>query len=76
MELNPNIRQRWSIRLKHYDYSRAGLYFITICIQNRLPLLGEIVEGKMLLNAAGDMISFEWLNLTYRLVAMVLHAMS
>jgi hypothetical protein len=30
---NPNIHQRKSIRLKGYDYSQAGLYFITICVK-------------------------------------------
>ena len=28
---NPNIHHRRSIRLKNYDYSGEGLYFITIC---------------------------------------------
>ena len=45
-------RHRKSLRLKHYDYSRAGLYFITICTQNRKCLLGEIVNRKMILNYA------------------------
>jgi REP element-mobilizing transposase RayT len=39
---NPNFQQRHSIRLKGYDYSKAGLYFITICTQNRECLFGEI----------------------------------
>ena len=39
---NPNFHQRQSIRLKGYDYSKAGLYFITICVQNRECLFGEI----------------------------------
>jgi hypothetical protein len=39
---NPNFHQRRSIRLKGYDYSKAGLYFITICTQNRECLFGEI----------------------------------
>lgn len=39
---NPNFHSRRSIRLKGYDYSRAGLYFITLCVQNRERLFGEI----------------------------------
>ena len=39
---NPNFHQRQSIRLKGYDYSKAGLYFITICAQHRECLFGEI----------------------------------
>ncbi|MCT4615823.1 MAG: hypothetical protein N4A49_13235 [Marinifilaceae bacterium] len=39
---NPNIHHRKSIRLKGYDYSQKGMYFITICTQNRKHLFGEI----------------------------------
>lgn len=34
---------RKSIRLKNYDYSSNGYYFVTICVQNREKLFGEIV---------------------------------
>jgi putative transposase len=47
---------RHSIRLKGYDYSQAGLYFITICTQNRACLFGEIKNGVMMLNDAGWMV--------------------
>jgi REP element-mobilizing transposase RayT len=40
---DPNIHQRRSIRLKGYDYSQAGAYFITICTHNRICRFGEIV---------------------------------
>lgn len=39
---NPQFHSRRSIRLKGYDYSRAGLYFITLCVQYRERLFGEI----------------------------------
>lgn len=61
---NPKIHHRLSIRLKGYDYSRAGLYFITICIQNRLYLFGEIENGRMILNDAGKMIEKWYYELT------------
>ena len=41
-QYNPNIHHRHSIRLKGYDYSQEGLYFITICTQNHKHLFGEI----------------------------------
>src|SRR5690606_2236894 len=47
---------RRSIRLKGYDYSRAGLYFITICCQNRTCFFGEITNQQMNLNEAGQMV--------------------
>ena len=53
MKYNPDIHHRKSIRLKNYDYSSEGLYFITICTQNKEYLFGEIVDGKMILNSAG-----------------------
>ena len=45
---------RRSIRLKHYDYSQAGLYFITICTYNREKLFGEINDGEMICNINGQ----------------------
>ena len=56
MTYNPDIHHRRSIRLPDYDYSQAGYYFITICVQNRECLLGEIKNGTMQLNAAGQMV--------------------
>ena len=35
MKFDPDIHHRRSIRLKHYDYSQKGAYFITICTRNR-----------------------------------------
>ncbi|MFK8301894.1 transposase [Capnocytophaga stomatis] len=59
---NPDIHKRRSIRLKGYDYSREGLYFITICCQNRTHYFGEIIDGKMQLNAIGEIAYNEWIN--------------
>ena len=42
MTYNPDIHNRKSIRLKNYDYSREGLYFITICTKNNERIFGEI----------------------------------
>jgi len=53
---NPNIHHRRSIRLKGYDYSKAGLYFVTICIQRRQYLFGDVIDNKMMVNDAGNMI--------------------
>ena len=67
MKYNPQIHHRRSIRLKGYDYSQAGLYFITICTQNRECLFGEIRMDEpmclpqMILNDAGKMIA-KWYN--------------
>jgi REP element-mobilizing transposase RayT len=63
MTYNPEIHHRYSIRLKGYDYSQAGRYFITICTQNRECLFGEIVGAEMNVNEYGKIVETEWLNL-------------
>ncbi len=39
--------KRKNIRLKGYDYSQNGAYFITICVKDRHELLGEIDVGAI-----------------------------
>jgi putative transposase len=51
---------RQSPRLSGYDYSEQGAYFVTICIQSHLCLLGEILNGEMRLNQAGRMAKQWW----------------
>ena len=62
MKYNPLIHHRRSIRLKGYDYSQAGLYFITLCCHNKESLFGKIIKGEMLLSAAGKIAGNEWVN--------------
>ena len=54
------IRNRKSIRLKGYDYSKQGLYFITICCHNREHLFGEILNGTFLPGEAGIIAQQYW----------------
>ncbi len=53
-------RQRQSLRLKAFDYSGAGEYFVTTCTHNRACILGEIVDGKMRLSQAGEIVERCW----------------
>ena len=53
-------RNRRSIRLKGYDYTQPGAYFITLLTQGRECLFGEVVDGEMQLNAAGRIALEEW----------------
>jgi REP element-mobilizing transposase RayT len=48
------LKNRKSIRLKNWDYSSNGVYFITICTKNRKCLFGEIINGEMNLNELGN----------------------
>ena len=41
------LRRRKNIRLKGYDYSKAGCNFVTICTQNRIHYFGEIVGATL-----------------------------
>jgi len=70
MKHDPDLHHRRSIRLKGYDYSQAGLYFITICTQNRLCVFGEIKNGEMVLNEYGRIvkITWEWLKQQYEYI--------
>ena len=70
---NPQMHNRRSIRFKGYDYTQAGLYFITICCQNRACLFGEIENGKMMLNDAGAIANDCWLNIPNHFPNAILH---
>ena len=50
MPYNPKIHHRHSIRLKGYDYLQEGLYFVTICVQNKECVFGKIIDGKIRLS--------------------------
>jgi REP element-mobilizing transposase RayT len=51
---------RRSIRLKGYDYSQAGAYFVTVCTQDRACLFGDVVDGAMRLNEVGQIVGACW----------------
>ena len=59
--LNKSTRRK-STRLKSYDYSKVGAYFVTICTHERENLFGEIVKSEMILSDIGRVILEEWLN--------------
>jgi REP element-mobilizing transposase RayT len=67
------MKNRKNLRLKNYDYSRSGYYFITICTQNRLGYLGTIENGIMTLNDSGVMIGEVWLEMPTRFEDLYLH---
>jgi hypothetical protein len=54
-------RHRRSLRLKGYDYSQVGAYFVTICAHGKECLFGEIESGVMRLNEYGDIVASEWM---------------
>lgn len=61
-QYNPHKHHRRSIRLAGYDYSQAGLYFVTLVCQDRAHLFGDIKDGIMYLNEFGQIAADEWLH--------------
>ena len=59
MKFNPELYHRRSIRIKDYDYSQEGMYFITICCKDRNNILGVIEDNKVILNQCGNIIKDE-----------------
>jgi REP element-mobilizing transposase RayT len=66
MKYDPAKHHRKSIRLKGFDYSQNAAYFITLVTQGRECLFGEIIDGEMQLNAAGEIITLAWLGMEPR----------
>jgi len=66
MRHNNQILNRHSVRLKEYDYSQAGAYFVTVCTHRRECLFGEVAEGKMHLSEVGMVLQAVWDKLPHR----------
>jgi REP element-mobilizing transposase RayT len=61
MPFYPQKHHRRSIRLRDYDYSQAGAYFITVCTGNKECLLGSIENGEITLSEYGMIARDEWM---------------
>jgi len=57
---NKNKYHRRSIRLKEYDYSSPGEYFVTICAFQRKCIFGNIINESVHLSHAGEIIKRYW----------------
>ena len=64
--------QRRSIRLRGYDYSQEGAYFVTIVTQGRALLFGDVVDSQMELSPAGECVLSIWRDLPTRFPRLVL----
>ncbi|MCX6000063.1 MAG: transposase [Chloroflexi bacterium] len=52
--------RRRSVRLKGYDYSQAGVYFVTVCAYGRRCLFGIIFGGQVVLTRHGEVVQTCW----------------
>ena len=66
MTFDPAKHHRRSIRLKGYDYTRTGAYFVTIVAHNRQPFFGEILNGTIKNTKMGKILHREWERLPRR----------
>src|SRR5262245_31313828 len=66
MKYDAERHHRRSIRLRGYDYSQSGGYFVTVVTQDRTCLFGEIVNETIRLNEAGHMVERWWFELKHR----------
>jgi len=55
-----NEHHRKSIRLKEYDYSQPGEYFVTICSYNQECIFGDVIDGEMRLSRLGEIVLDTW----------------
>ena len=58
---NPDLHHRRSVRLRQFDYTKAGAYFVTVCTYNYELLFGEIPCDAIRLNEFGEIVAEEWL---------------
>ena len=52
-DMNRKLPKRKSLRLKHYDYSQQGYYFITLCTYEKMNLFGSVKNDVIIINDAG-----------------------
>ena len=57
--------QRHSLRLRDYDYSQEGAYFVTICARDKVAILGGIVDGAIQLNRLENVVNKCWLEIPH-----------
>ena len=71
---DPEKHHRRSIRLKGYDYAQEGVYFVTVCTQDRACLFGAVADGEMQLNNSGQIAKTAWDDLPARFPSVRLDA--
>lgn len=74
MTFDRERHHRRSLRLRGYDYGRAGSYFVTVCTWGREPILGEVVEGESCPNGVGTSVWRTWEGLRDRFPGITLDA--
>ncbi|MDL2214989.1 transposase [Dysgonomonas sp. OttesenSCG-928-M03] len=71
--MNNPLPQRRTIRLQGYDYSQEGLYFVTICCQDKICRFGKIQNDEVVLNEVGEIVKRYWLDIPNHFPHIILH---
>jgi len=74
MPFDPDRHHRHSLRLPGYSYARPGAYFVTVCVQGHLCLLGEVMDGVMHPSPAAEAVLRTWRQLPDRFPGIGLDA--
>ena len=74
MRYDPANHHRRSIRLRGYDYSLPGAYFVTICVRDRQCVFGDVLAGRMQRSRIGDLGHAFWINIPDHVPHVVLDA--
>jgi putative transposase len=72
--MNDKLKFRKHLRLRGYDYSSNGFYFITICCKQFKPLFGQVIDDGMVLNQFGHVADEQWLALPERYKQVCCHS--
>jgi putative transposase len=56
----PSVHYRKSIRLKDFDYSQPGEYFVTLCIHDKKCVFGKVMEENTILSSIGEIAKKCW----------------
>lgn len=67
------LPKRRTVRLYGYDYSQEGLYFVTLCCQDKICRFGKVENGEMVLNRMGEIAKECWLEIPRHYQNVVLH---
>jgi len=63
LEITLEKTQRSSLRIQGYDYSQPGAYFVTILVNKRRSILGEVEAGYIKLSSIGEIVLSSWLEI-------------
>jgi len=69
------LPKRKNTRLRDYDYSQNGAYYVTVCTKDRWNLLGKMVGNEMVVGKYGEFVSQTWFDLENHNAGIILDKM-